>query len=108
MSKNLLYDNKKITKDDGKKTVVEEFVSILDDKIKIKYFYRDENTSKKIVITSSDGENFNIKCQHNEEIDEKDINNDELVKYLTKNKMEFAIEYIKKDKKTKKIKRSKK
>lgn len=84
--------------ENGKVTVSEELVSHGDNGIIVKYFHKENKNSKKILIIASNGE-YTIK-----ETDSKDgqkgdtkeekVSKDKLLKFIKKEKLDFALEYI--------------
>jgi len=84
--------------ENGKVTVSEELVSHGDNGIIVKYFHKENKNSKKILIVASNGE-YTIK-----ETDSKDgqkgdtkeekVSKDKLLKFIKKEKLDFALEYI--------------
>jgi len=82
----------------GKVTVSEESVSHGDNGIIVKYFHKENKNSKKILIIANNGE-YTIK-----ETDSKDgqkgdtkeekVTKDKLLKFIKKEKLDFALEYI--------------
>jgi len=84
--------------ENGKVTVSEELVSHGDNGIIVKYFHKENKNSKKILIVASNGE-YTIK-----ETDSKDgqkgdtkeekVSKEKLLKFIKKEKLDFALEYI--------------
>jgi len=91
---NVLHDVRNLSIKKGKKIQDEEYVIQGEKGLKIKYFYKDDKTAEKIVITGKDGV-YKMKSTINGEVTEKELDEKGLEKELKASKLKFAKEQLK-------------
>lgn len=91
-----LHDSKHTSIVNGKKEVHEEFVIHGPKGLTIKYFHKDDETSKKIIVAEKD-DKFVIVTMDGDKKEESEIAKSDLSKVLAKHKeLKFAVDYVKK------------
>src|SRR5271154_5585092 len=91
----LLHDVKSTSIVDGKKIVHEEYVIIGDKGLTIKYYHREGDETDKLVIYRKEGKYF-LKTGSKDKQEEKEIDADELIKFIGKDKrLKFASDVLK-------------
>ena len=106
MSSPVLYDSRVQKMKDGKRCIEEQFVSVDEKGIKIKYFKHDDKKREKIVITGKNGQYDLVKSQDDVKV-ESVIDAKGLAKELGSSKLKFAKDYLSSVLKTKETKTTK-